>query len=338
MNNVSIGPLTTESGTLLLGTELVYERTGNPEGPVVLLCHALSGDARAVGNEAAPGWWAGLAGPGKAVDTEVFGVISFNVLGGSDGSTGPASINPETGEPYRTSFPELTIRDMVRAERAALRELGIDHLAAVIGGSLGGMRALEWGRLYPDMLDIIMPLAVTPSYSPYGIAFNHIGIEAIRNDPQYRDGFYDPGAVLKGLEIARMAGLVTYRSGALYEERFGRDRNARNYEVQSYLDYQGTKLAERFDPNSYITLMKAINTHDVGEAAISVPIFSVLFTNDLIYPAGPMIDWLRKMPDTGWEVIETDYGHDGFLAEYDKWTPFIRNKLNAFLPSEHPSH
>lgn len=334
MEQISIGSFELESGIVLPEVQLSFERAGKLFGPVILLCHALTGDARAVGSADAPGWWGGLVGPGKAVDTDRFQAITFNVLGGSDGSTGPASIDPRTQAPYRTSFPELTIRDMVNAQKKALQLLGIGRITAVIGGSLGGMQALEWGRLFPEVVDVVMPLAVTPSYSAYGVAFNHIGIEAIRNDPDYRNGFYAPGAVLRGFEIARMAGLVTYRSGELFHSRFGREEGEQGFDIQSYLDYQGKKLASRFDPNSYITLLKAMNTHDLGDKKLDVPIFSLLFTQDLLYPKEPMIDWLEGQPQADWTVIETVYGHDGFLVEFDKWGYLIGQKLEQVLADQ----
>ncbi|MBT2583506.1 homoserine O-acetyltransferase [Planococcus sp. ISL-109] len=327
MTTVSIGQLTLESNDNLHEVELAYERAGNKSAPAILICHALTGDQYAVGTPGEPGWWAGLIGPGKAVDTELFQVITFNVLGGCNGSTGPLSINPKTGSPYRASFPELTIRDMVRAERKALEALGIDHLAAVIGGSLGGMKTLEWARLYPEFLDTAIALAVTPYYGDYGVAFNHIGIQAIENDPDFQDGEYDPNVRLKGFEIARMAGMVTYRSGQLFNGRFGRARCGEDFEVQSYLDYQGRKLADRFDPNSYLVLLKAMNTHDVEEAELSAELLSISYSHDLLYPGELMVPWVENQPNAKWEKINTDFGHDGFLVEFEKWDHHVRNQL-----------
>ncbi len=328
MGTVSIGQLTLESDQLLPEVELAYERVGKSSAPAVLVCHALTGDQYAVGTADQPGWWAGLIGPGKAVDTEQFQVITFNVLGGCNGSTGPLSINPETGKPYRGTFPELTIRDMVKAERKALELLGIDHLTAVIGGSLGGMKTLEWARLYPEFLDTAITLAVTPYYGDYGVAFNHIGIQAIENDPEFQAGDYPAGIRLKGFEIARMAGMVTYRSSRLFNGRFGRARGDEAFEVQSYLDYQGRKLAGRFDPNSYLTLLKAMNTHDVGDAELSTELLSISYSHDLLYPGELMIPWVENQPNAKWEAIETDFGHDGFLVEFEKWGHHVQDQLH----------
>lgn len=329
MTSVSIGSLTLESGEVLANVELAYERCGKQNAPVILICHALTGDQFAVGTAEKPGWWAGLAGPGKAVDTDKFQVITFNVLGGCCGSTGPLSINPHTGKPYRAAFPSITIRDMVNAEYAALQELGIPRLAAVIGGSLGGMKALEWGRCYPDYTTAIIPLAVTPAYSDFGVAFNFIGMQSILNDPEFKNGNYTDSGALKGFEVARMAGMVTYRSGGMFNERFKRSLNNENFEVESYLAYQGQKLAKRFDANSYLTLLKAMNTHDVSEARLEVEIFSLSYTHDLLYPSKEMAPWLANQPSASWEIVDTQFGHDGFLVEFEKWDHHISKKLNS---------
>ncbi|WP_142827012.1 homoserine O-acetyltransferase MetX [Planococcus soli] len=334
MNTVAIGALTLDSAKVLNDVELAYERLGDEKAPVVLVCHALTGDQYAIGTKDNPGWWAGLIGPGKPVDTDVFQVITFNVLGGCHGSTGPLSINPETGTPYRGEFPTLTIRDMVRAEYHALKNLGIEHLAGVIGGSLGGMKTLEWGKLYPEFVDAILPLAVTPYYSDYGVAFNHIGILAIENDGAFNGGNYEDSALLKGFEVARMAGMVTYRSGNMFNQRFGRTSDGDEFNVQSYLNYQGKKLADRFDANSYVILLKAMNTHDIQEAVLDIPVFSLSFTHDLLYPSELMVPWLEKQKAASWKIVETDFGHDGFLVEFEKWGGFIEKKLKSLLVPE----
>ena len=327
MRTVAIGNLELESGQVLEGAELAYERSGNPDGPAVLICHALTGDQYAVGTDEVPGWWCGVAGPGKAVDTAKFQVISFNVLGGCNGSTGPLSINPNTGTPYRSDFPLLTIKDMVRAEYLALKMLGIEKLKTVIGGSLGGMKALEWGALYPEFTESIIPLAVNPSFTSYALAFNHISIQAIQYDPDFLNGNYEGTSDFKGFHLARMAGMISYRSGKLFNDRFGRNINGQNFEVESYLDYQGKKLAKRFDANSYLILLKAMNSHDMGDREIECPILSISYTDDLLYPAEGMISWLQKQPEACWEVIDTDFGHDGFLVEFGKWSGFVQKFL-----------
>lgn len=334
MKTVSIGSLTLDSTKVIDNVELAYERHGDQQAPAILVCHALTGDQYAVGTEGNPGWWAGLIGPGKPVDTSVFQVITFNVLGGCHGSTGPLSVNPETGNPYCASFPTLTIRDMVRAEYQALKKLGINHLAGVIGGSLGGMKTLEWGNLYPEFVDAILPLAVTPYYSDYGVAFNHIGILAIESDGNFNGGNYERSSLLKGFEVARMAGMVTYRSGSMFNQRFGRTDDGEKFNVQSYLNYQGKKLASRFDANSYVVLLKAMNTHDIQDAVLDVPVYSLSFTHDLLYPSELMVPWLENQKDAAWKIVETDFGHDGFLVEFEKWGGFIGEKLKSLLIPE----
>ncbi|ANU09934.1 homoserine O-acetyltransferase [Planococcus antarcticus DSM 14505] len=333
MKTVSIGSLTLDSTEILNDVELAYERLGDKKAPAILVCHALTGDQYAIGTEENPGWWAGLIGPGKPVDTTVFQVITFNVLGGCHGSTGPLSKNPETGEPYRAEFPTLTIRDMVRAEYHALKKLGIDHLAGVIGGSLGGMKTLEWGKSYPEFIDAVLPLAVTPYYGDYGVAFNHIGILAIENDRDFNSGNYEDSALLKGFQVARMAGMLTYRSGNMFNQRFGRTSDGDEFNVQSYLNYQGKKLAGRFDANSYVLLLKAMNTHDIQDAVLDIPVYSLSFTHDLLYPSELMVPWLEKQTTATWEIVETNFGHDGFLVEFEKWGGFIEEKLKSlFVP------
>lgn len=327
MQTVAIGNLELESGQVLVGVELAYERIGNPGNPAVLICHALTGDQYSVGTDEAPGWWSGLAGPGKALDTNMFQLITFNVLGGCNGSTGPLSVNAQTGRPYRADFPLLTIGDMVRAEYQALQILGIGKLKAVIGGSLGGMKALEWGALHPEFVGSIIPLAVTPSFSAYALAFNHIGIQAIEGDPDFQNGNYDGASDFHGFHLARIAGMISYRSGKLFNKRFGRTENENKFEVESYLEYQGRKLAQRFDANSYLILLKAMNSHDMGGRNIYVPVFSISYTHDLLYPAEEMIPWLENQLDAKWEIVETDFGHDGFLVEFEKWGSLVERFL-----------
>jgi homoserine O-acetyltransferase/O-succinyltransferase len=336
---VEIGNLLLESGVVLDQVHLAYEWAKNDHAPTVLVCHALTGNHKVIGTETKPGWWNGLVGDGKSVDTNEFSVISFNVLGGCDGSTGPLSINPKTNRPYRQTFPEITIRDMVHAERKALSFLGIDKLHTVIGGSLGGMRALEWGILYPDDMNLLLPLAVTPSLSAYGIAFNCIGLHAIESDDDFANGNYEDSADVKGFETARMAGMVTYRSSQLFNERFARDEsNSGEYEVESYLHHIGKKITTHFDPNSYCTLLRAMNTHDIGrgrggirEAAKQIKAKTVLmgFTHDLIYPPESIRTFAHQLTNSNFCLINTEFGHDGFLTEYNKWGLFIKQSMEV---------
>lgn len=336
---VGIGSLVLESGALLTDVELAYEIAGPEEAPVVLACHALTGNHYTVGSPESPGWWNGLVGPGCPVDTNRYRVITFNVLGGCSGSTGPLHKNPATGLSYRSDFPPVTIRDMVHAEKKGLERLGITKIFAVIGGSLGGMQVLEWGLLYPDDMELLIPLAVTPELSDYGIAFNYIGIHAIEQDPKYNNGHYRKAEDVKGFETARIAGMVSYRSPDLFTERFNRqERSEGFYEVESYLDHMGRKITSRFDPTSYLILLRAMNSHDIGrdrggvrEAAkrYKAKVAAVGFTHDLIYTPERIRDFTHSVPNGNFHLIHTKFGHDGFLAEYDKWGFIIQANLEA---------
>ncbi|MGI8313513.1 homoserine O-acetyltransferase MetX [Halobacillus mangrovi] len=338
LTTISIGDFTFESGDRLADVELAYERYGPKDAPVILICHALTGNQHALGSEEEPGWWAGLIGKGAPIDTDHYQVITFNVLGGCHGSTGPASIHPQTKKQYRLNFPPVTIRDMVHAQKQALDQLGIHHVQAVTGGSLGGMQTFEWGILYPDFMDQLFILAATPYLSDYGIAFNHIGARAIKDDPAFNNGEYVSNDHLQGFEIARMAGMVTYRSRTLFQKRFDRKRRtSSSYDIQSYLDYQGDKIKGRFDANSYLYLLEAMNHHDIGrdrngwqKAAeqYKADVFTISFEHDLLYPYDLMKHFSEKVKSGEHYHVDTDYGHDGFLVEFEEWGKWIKQKLN----------
>ncbi|RIW39015.1 homoserine O-acetyltransferase [Bacillus salacetis] len=335
--SVRLGDLQLESGSHLSSVELAYEMAGKASGPVILVCHALTGSHLSIGTEDRPGWWRGLIGPSAYIDTNEFLIVTFNVLGGCDGSTGPSSINPVTGAPYRMTFPELTVRDMVNAQFKGLEKLGISSLEAVIGGSLGGMQALEWGLLYPSFVKKVFLLAGTPYFSDYGIAFNAIGKTAIISDPGWRGGHYEEPAAVNGLKVARMAGMVTYRSGELFEKRFQRTKASDSlYQVESYLLYQGEKLAGRFDPNSYLYLMAAMNSHDIRKgrggwreaaAQFRPELTAIGYTHDLIYPPEVIREFCGLVSLSAFYEIQTLFGHDGFLTEFEKWGHYISGHL-----------
>lgn len=330
---VSIGPFRLTSGEKLEKVSLYYERIGPVDAPVILVCHALTGNHLAVGTKENPGWWSGLIGKNKSIDTEKFQVVTFNVLGGCDGSTGPSSRNPKTGKPYQADFPKITIRDMVHASYRGLQNLKINKLAAIIGGSLGGMQALEWGLLYPDIMEKLVVIASTPVFSDYGIAYNHMAAKAITSDPEWNEGFYDPNHSLKGLELARMIGMVTYRSSDLFSQRFHREKVGDEFSISSYLNYQGEKLTRRFDPNSYLRLLDAMNNHDIGinrcgwkEAAKNYrcPILCISFDKDLIYEPKQIKQFADSTVFGTYHHVKTDFGHDGFLTEFEKWGHVVR--------------
>ncbi|MFC4410839.1 homoserine O-acetyltransferase [Chungangia koreensis] len=336
---VGIGNLVLESGALLLDVELAYEISGPADAPVILACHALTGNHLTVGSSALPGWWAGLVGPQCPLDTNRYRVITFNVIGGCNGSTGPLHINPETGKPYRADFPSITIRDIVHAEKKGLENLGISRVFAVIGGSLGGMQVLEWGLLYPDDMELLIPLAVTPELSDYGIAFNYIGIHAIEQDPHFRAGNYRSATDVKGFETARIAGMVSYRSQELFSQRFNREERSDGiYEVESYMKHMGRKITGRFDPNSYLTLLRAMNSHDIGKGrggfrgavkGYKAKVAAIGFTYDLIYPSERIREFTHSVPNGNFHLVHTKFGHDGFLTEYSKWGFIIQANLEA---------
>ncbi|MFS0559740.1 homoserine O-acetyltransferase [Terribacillus sp. 179-K 1B1 HS] len=335
-----IGDVELESGDILSNVEVTYERSGPASRETVLVCHALTGDQFAIGTDTAPGWWNGLLQQDGYIDTGRYQVMTFNVLGGCNGTTSAVSVNPVSGDTYAAAFPEITIRDMVSVQRLALEKLGISHLKAVIGGSLGGMQVMEWGVMYPDFMDVLIPLAATPFVSDYAIAYNHLAKTAITSDPNWNDGYYTADRLpAAGLGLARMVGMLTYRSDHQYNERFRRAASGRDdaaYEVESYLNYQGEKLVNRFDANCYMTLLQAMNSHDIGrerggwQAAaqkIKAIVLTFGFSRDLLFPPEEIKGFAAAVPSARHVDVDTIYGHDGFLLEFEKWGHHIRDVL-----------
>src|SRR6185312_10688365 len=301
-------PFITEHGDILRQVDLTYETWGtlNPSGDnAILIIHALTGDSHAAshGPDDQPGWWEPLIGPGRAIDTDRYYAICPNNLGSCYGSTGPTSINPDTGEPFRLTFPMLTVRDLVAIQARLIEQLGVLSLQAVIGGSLGGMQVLEWAAMYPERLRKAIPVATSGRFSAQGIAFNEIQRRVIMLDPAWNDGNYrEDAAPSTGLAIARMVGVITYQSDELMAARFGRNPEARytnwpaflqRYDVEGYLNYQGDKLAKRFDPNSYLYLTRAMDSHDLGRdrgsyedgiGCITAPTLMVAIRADILFP------------------------------------------------------
>ncbi|WP_088032625.1 homoserine O-acetyltransferase MetX [Evansella clarkii] len=346
---VLLPEFTLESGETLQNLELAYERAGADKGETVLICHALTGNQHTVGTEKEPGWWRGLINYGGYVDLAEHQTITFNVLGGCNGSTGPSSRNEATGKPYLTDFPFVSVRDMVRAQRIALDKIGITHLKAVIGGSLGGMQAYEWALEYPEIVDSLIVMAATPSLSDYGIAFNAMARKAIMDDPNWNNGGYSEEAFpVNGLSLARMVGMVTYRSGRLFSQRFhretkdewGENHSEVAYQVESYLLYQGDKFTKRFDPNSYLYLLKAMDRHDIEEnrgplaevlARFKKKVLLISYESDLLYPQDEIEQlgkaWKKAGADATVHHVKTVFGHDGFLTEFDKWGDIVKRTL-----------
>jgi len=348
LRKATIHNLALECGEVLRQVEIGYTTSGtynSEQSNAILVCHALTGDSQAVGDGEKTGWWDGLIGPGKAIDTDYYYVICTNVLGGCYGTTGPASMNTETKEPYATHFPVVTIRDMVRAQYKLIEQLGISHLYAVIGGSMGGMQVYEWAVEYPQMMDVVIPVATCAQLSAMAIAYNDVARQAICNDPDWNNGHYYPQlGPIRGLATARMVGMITYRTAELFEERFGRahqgtvhaDLVDTTFEVESYLRYQGDKLVQRFDANSYLYLLKAMDTHDIGRgrdgienalSRIKAKVVCIAISNDLLYPIPHQL-WLsstlkQQGKDVDFFAIDSVFGHDGFLVEMDKMAQLV---------------
>lgn len=351
-----------ESGVALTDVTVAYETWGelSPEGDnAVLICHAWTGDSHVAGpagrGHPTPGWWEGVVGPGLAIDTERWFVVCVNVLGGCQGSTGPASPHPVDGKPYGSRFPVITIRDMVRAQARLADRIGVSRWHAVIGGSMGGMQALEWAVMYPDRVAAVAPIATCMQASAQQIAWGAIGRRAIALDPNWNGGdYYDPPdgeGPDDGLAIARMVAQVTFRSENVFADRFGRDLADRarhgdtfglwqQFEVERYLEYHGAKLGRRFDANSYLVIGKAMDLHDVGRGRGSVDAamrrvraraLTIGINSDLLYPAYQQRAIAETLGRGGlvsdYVEIDSPHGHDAFLINLDQ----LAAPLAAFL-------
>ncbi|MFD6301057.1 homoserine O-acetyltransferase [Streptomyces sp. NPDC060235] len=343
--------LSLEAGGELPDVRLAFETWGRlaPDGSnAVLVLHALTGDSHVAGpagpGHPTPGWWDGLVGPGRALDPDRWFVVAPNVLGGCQGSTGPSSAGP-TGPPWGGAFPFLTQRDQVAAEAGLADALGVGRWALVIGGSMGGMRALEWAVSYPDRTDALLLLATTAAASAEQIAWADIQTRAIRSDPNWRGGDYHgagPGrGPHAGLGLARRLAHVTYRSEPELAVRFGRAPQGAEdpweggrYQVQSYLDHHAAKLVRRFDAGSYVTLSEAMNSHDVGRgrggirAALGRVTARTLVAgvdSDRLYPPSQQAEVAAGIATADRpRVIESPYGHDGFLIEVEQVSALVR--------------
>lgn len=337
---------------------LVYETYGclnEKKDNAILICHALTGNAHVAGKiseDSETGWWDPIIGPGRPIDTNKYFVICSNILGGCSGSTGPNSIDPITKKPYAMSFPTITIKDMVNSQKILTeKHFGITHLKAVIGGSIGGMQALQWGVDYPDYMDGLIIIAATSKLSAQAIAFNKIGRHAIMIDPKWNGGnYYDNLDMLQGLALARMVAHITYLSDEAMEIKFGRKHsNAEDifdfeekFEVENYLDHQGYKFVKRFDANSYLYLSKAMDLFDISRGSTSLEnalskieakkIMVMSFNSDWLFPAyqsKEMADILQSQhKDVTYLEINSYHGHDSFLIEYEKVNPIIGDFLN----------
>jgi homoserine O-acetyltransferase len=345
---VAIGTLQLEYGDELPGVQVAYETWGRLNAArdnAILICHALTGDAHVVGptspGQPTPGWWDGLIGTGRYVDPTDWYVVAANVLGGCQGTTGPSSPAPD-GKAWGSRFPAITIRDQVAAEAALSDALGIDRWAAVIGGSMGGMRALEWPLLYPDRVGTAIVLASTGYASAEQIAWCAPQLAAIEQDPAWQRGdYYETGAApIAGLGIARRIAHVTYRSEYELATRFGRNpQGDGRFAVESYLDHHATKLATRFDPGSYVTLTRAMNSHDIGRdrgglanalQSLKSRLTVAAVDSDRLYPSRLSAELIDARPDAGpLHLIKSPHGHDGFLIELDQVGTLIAEALRS---------
>jgi len=352
---------TFRSGRTLGPVTLAYETYGTlnaQKNNAILLTHALSGSAHAAGYHSSddrhPGWWDLYVGPGKPFDTDNYFIICSNVIGGCNGSTGPSSINPETGKPYGLDFPMVTIHDMVNCQWHLIQHLGIDRLLSIAGGSMGGMQALKWSIMYPDMVGSVISIATSASLSAQGIALNEVGRQAIMNDPNWNGGnYYGSKGPDAGLSLARMIGHITYLSEKHMHEKFGRrykdedptiTRFDNVFMVESYLHYQGTKFVDRFDANTYLYITKAIDYFDLKKdygtlhnafSSVKSNFLIISFTSDWLYPSSQSKEIVQALRANGKNVmytdIETDMGRDTFLIDYE---PLKRNITN-FLKREY---
>ncbi|MFZ0168996.1 MAG: homoserine O-acetyltransferase [Candidatus Dormiibacterota bacterium] len=372
-------PVALDCGRKLHPVRVAYETYGalSPRRDnAILVCHALSGDAHAAGSstESAAqstrdgfgaeerdgragkglGWWDGMIGPGKAFDTDRWFVVSTNLLGGCRGTTGPSSPDPATGRPYGPDFPVITVADMVRTEHALLDMLGIERLAAVAGGSLGGMQAFEWAIMFPEQVDAIVAIASTHALHPQGVAWNAIAREAIMRDPAWQEGRYHDTADTPdaGMSVARMIGHITYLSAAALQEKFGRRlHNAGDirytitepeFEVESYLRHQADSFVKRFDANTYLYTSRALSYFDLARehgrgslaqalAGIKARALLIAFSSDWLYPPSGSREVEETLRGLGkpveLHVIDAPYGHDCFLLEEARQTPIIRRFL-----------
>jgi homoserine O-acetyltransferase len=361
---VSGRPFHLEGGGVLHEVIVAYETWGelNEDGSnAVLVCHALTGDSHAAGRASdghpSPGWWDGMIGPGRGMDPDRWFIVCANVLGGCQGTTGPASIDPATGRPYGSTFPVVTIRDTVRTQALLANHLGVTKWRAVVGGSMGGMQALEWAVMFPERVGSLVALATAEAASAQQIAWSMVGRRAIAGDPNFLGGdYYDQPVGLgphAGLALARQIAHIHYRSEEVFTERFGRrvlDRLdgaegfwlGQRFDIEGYLDYQGQKLVRRFDANSYLYLNKAMDLHDLargrGSAAaalarLSAPTLVMSIRSDMLYPPyqqRALYDALRAQGNrTGFYEIDSPDGHDGFLTATNQISPIVAAFLDG---------
>ena len=345
-----------ESGASLASFKLAYHTYGTlnkDKSNAILICHALSGDSQVGG---ATGWWSSVVGPGKSIDTFKYYVVCVNSLGSCYGSTGPMSETPDTGKPYAMDFPVITIGDMVSAQRKLMDILDVHKWRAVVGPSMGGMQALEWSIMYPDKVDMCIPLVTTARLSTAALAFGSIGRNAITTDPNWNNGnYYDQEGPETGLSIARMIGHITYLSHEGLSQKFGRRLQEKqdysydfssDFQIESYLKHQGDKFVSRFDANAYLYLSRAMSYFDLAKKYGSLndafdktqANFLVMsISSDTLYPSSQSKEIVKTLMKLNRSVtfveVNSPHGHDGFLIEAD----VINNVLRSYLENA-PCH
>lgn len=334
-----------------------YGELNKDKSNAILILHALTGDAHVAGfhkpDEKKPGWWDDMVGPGKPFDTDNFFIVCSNIIGGCQGSTGPISNNLETGNSYGMDFPVITIADMVRAQYRLMKHLEINKWLAISGGSMGGMQALQWAVDFPEAVGGVIAIATTSKLSPQSIAFDWVGRQAIMSDPKWNNGNYGDDVPDQGLAIARMVGHITYLSDKSMEQKFGRrlqERDnysfdfGRNFQVESYLEYQGQRFVERFDANSYLYISRAMDYFDLsnkGDGDLSKALSEVKstflvvsFSSDWLFPSEASREIVKALRNNNVEVsycdIKSEYGHDAFLLESET----LGKLISGFLASE----
>jgi homoserine O-acetyltransferase len=353
-------PLRLDCGVDLAPFQIAYQTYGtlnDARSNAVLVCHALTGDQHVANVHPVTGksgWWESLVGPGKPIDTERYFIISTNVIGGCIGTTGPASVNPQTGKPWGLNFPVVTVRDMVRAQAMLLDRLGIETLFAVAGGSMGGMQVLQWAASYPERVFAALPIATGARHSAQNIAFHEVGRQAVMADPEWRGGRYlvEGTNPRRGLAVARMGAHITYLSDAALHRKFGRKFQDRSnptfsfdadFEVESYLRHQGITFVERFDANSYLYLTRAMDYFDLAAdyggalanafRGTQTRFCVVSFTSDWLFPTPESRAVVHALNAAGARVsfaeIVTDKGHDAFLLEEPELFAIVRGFLEG---------
>ena len=355
-------PMALDAGSTMPGITMAYETWGQLDADAanaVLVCHAWTGDSHVSGPAAeghpTPGWWEGVVGPGLAIDTERWFVVCINVLGGCQGSTGPASPHPDDGRPWGSRFPVVTIRDMVRAQARVADHLGVRRWHAVVGGSMGGMQVLEWAITFPDRVGAIVPISSCAQSTAQQIAWGSIGRQAIRLDPRWSGGdYYDAeegDGPWEGFSIARQVAQVTFRSDNVFSDRFGREladgathhdslQLWQRFEVERYLEYHGDKLVRRFDANSYLIIGKAMELHDVGRgrsgleaamARITAPTLVLGIDSDILYPTyqqRQIVELIRRQgTPADYVEVASPHGHDAFLINLESVGPPVQRFL-----------